>query len=113
MIHNYTGAASTTSSSTNTNLLTALALGLGGAYILNNLQKGQNFDNVNLNNPYLFPGVIDPTQASLTAATAASAIDSMIGSTGSVGGVPPLPVSRGYNVFLPLPSKPGMGKLKG
>lgn len=100
--------SSTGSSSATKNALTALALGLGGAYLLNSLTNQQDFRNNRLDQ-YLLQGAVNPYIAAQNAASTASSMDGLVGA--GPGAAIPFPVNTGsYPMVLTAPSK---GKFKG
>lgn len=101
--------SSSGSSSAGRNALTALALGMGGAYLLNSLTNQQGFQN-NRMDQYLLSGAVNPYLAAQNAAATASSLDGLVG-TGTGAAFPfPVDTAASYPVVLTGPPK---GKFKG
>lgn len=101
--------SSTGSSNAGKNALTALALGLGGAYLLNSLTNQQGFRNNNMDQ-YLLSGTVNPYLAAQNAAATASSLDGFVGT--DTGAAFPFPVNTGGSYPLVLTGPP-QGKFKG
>ncbi|XP_078329412.1 uncharacterized protein LOC111115777 isoform X2 [Crassostrea virginica] len=85
-----TGSSSSSSSSSTRNALTALALGLGGAYFLNSLGNRQS-QVYGPMDQYLLSGTVNPSSAAFSAAQQAASLDGMLGTGSAMPAAIPIP----------------------